>query len=242
MSARVRLLRLSLLLLIISACPTLAQDLRFVPLVKFKASNGFAQFSAGSGTLSTTVLDVPPEIIMTMTNVGALGPYEMFAQVRKSDLSLLRSYIRNAQNKFVRRIVRKDAPSAINGKMTTVFEYTEYTDTGAPITTESFVDFPVADLVSVILLAADAVHRRDQGPINLSMVRDRSISPVVMTVDGTEAVGSRLGTRVVVKAPGKDRGFTYVIAQTEDGSYYPARIVVPMADVGQDVVIDGSPQ
>jgi hypothetical protein len=228
--------------LIASACQGRAEEFRFVPVVIFKLASPLGGLAGSVGTLSTKIGE--KDIRMRLTNVaaaGADGSQELDTVVDKSDLSLIRSDIADVvKGDIVRRMERKSAPSIIDGKPTTVFVYKERKD-GKETVTEPFVEFMVADFLSVMVVAADAIHQQKKGPVKLSMLRDRSVSSVVMEIEGPETVGGRDGTKVLVHARENRAGITYVIARTNDGAYYPARITVDIPNKGP-ATLDGSPQ
>jgi hypothetical protein len=140
----------------------------------------------------------------------------------------------------VRVMERKIGTSILDNNKAEIFEYKETKD-GKTTTTEPYVEFKVVDFVSVMLVAADAIERKETQPIDLSMLRDRSVVRVTLKIVGEETVGGRPGTLVKVAPPNNPSGgISYVISQTNDGTYYPARISVETSS--GLVQLDGLPQ
>ncbi len=222
------------------APPTLADDFRFAPFVTFRLNSAVA--AGEQGTLATKITD--KDIQMRLANVSAAGAdksQEMWTFVDKSDLSLIQSVIYDPVNdKKLRLMVRKSASSILDNKKTDVFEYTETKD-GKLTTTEPYVEFKVVDFLSVMLVAAEAIHRKDTKNVDLSMLRDRSVTRVVMHTVGPENVGGQSGTHIRVAPPDNPTGgVSYVIARTRDGTYYPARIRMQTSQ--GPVQLEGLPQ
>jgi hypothetical protein len=51
----------------------------------------------------------------------------------------------------------------------------------------------LVDFLSVMLVAADAVNRGETQPIDLSMLRDRSVTRMILRIAVEEAVGPYAG-------------------------------------------------
>jgi hypothetical protein len=218
-------------------------DLRFVPLVQFRLGSVLGSVAGGLGSLSTR-FDTQQGIRMRLTNVAAAGAdksQELLTLVDRSDLSLINSVVNDVvKGKRIRMMQRKVGTSILDNKKTDIFEFTELED-GRITTTEPYVEFKVVDFLSVMLVAADAVHRKVAKPIDLSMLRERSVTRVTLRIVGPETVGGRPGTIVRVVPPDNPNGgVEFVICQTNDGSYYPARIRV---ETGSGLVeLEGLPQ
>lgn len=219
-----------------------ADDLKFVPFVQFKLVSTFGGGDVGSLTTTVGPKEIK-EIKMRLSNVavaGADNSQDLITEVDKSDFSLISSTIYDAAKGSLRKMQRKVGTSMLDNSKADIFEYKEIKD-GRTTTTEPYVEFKVVDFISVILLAADAINRKETQPADLSMLRDRSVTRVTMKVVGQETIGGRKGTIVRVAPPDNPGGgISYTIARTEDGSYYPARISV---DTSRGLVqLDGQPQ
>jgi hypothetical protein len=84
----------------------------------------------------------------------------------------------------------------------------------------------LVDFLSVMLVGADAVNRGETQPIDLSMLRNRSVTRMIMRIAGEEAVGPYAGELVRVEPPDKPKGgIAFVIAKTEDGASFRRRSV-----------------
>ena len=230
-----------LLVAAISADSSRADTFRFVGFVQFKLS-GLGQITGATGSLSTTTSE--KEIQMRLSNVsvgGADKTQELVTRVDRSNLVLRSSIIYDVvKGVAIRTMQRKTDKSMLDNKETDIFEYTELKD-GRATRTEPYVEYKVADFLSVMLIAADAIHRKETRPIDLSMLRDRSVTRVTLTIGGEETVGGRPGTMVRVAPPDNPTGgIGYVIGRTNDGSYFPARISVA-TDRGL-VELEGQPQ
>jgi hypothetical protein len=233
-----------LLVLTASAVPGRAQDFKLVETVTFKLSGPLAPVGGNVGTLITKVRE--KDIVMTLSNIAAGGAsetQEIQTLIDRSDLSLISSHVNDVVKGLpIRMMDRTTDISVLDGKPTTVFKFREFKD-GRPTVTEPFVEFRVADFLSAAVIAADIVHRQEKGAVDLSMLRDRSVSRVIMRNVGTETVtGNRPGTKVLVTAPGNQIGITYTIARTDDGAYYPARISTPSVGGLPAATLDGSPR
>jgi hypothetical protein len=231
---------LILSLMVTSAGSVQADELRFAKDVQFKLVSTFGGGDVGG--LATTF--GPKEIIMTLSNVAAAGAdknQELVTKVDRSDFSLISSTIVDVlKGKKIREMRRKVGTSMLDNSKADIFEFEEFKD-GRTTTTEPYIEFKVADFISVILLAADAVHRKDTQPADISMLRDRSVVRVVMRITGQETIGGRPGTIVKVAPPDNPAGgINYTISRTDDGVYYPARISV---ETSRGLVqLDGLPQ
>ena len=217
-----------------------ADELRFAPLVQFKLASTFGAGDVGTLTTASTGKDIQ----MVLSNVAMSGTgqtQELQTEVDKGDLSLIRSQIYDvAKGRPIRVMERKTGTSIMGNANADLFVYHEYGDTHET-TTEPHVEFKVVDFVSVILIAADAINRKDMQPIDLSMLRDRSVTRVILRITGQEKVGNRQGTVVRVSPPDNPTGgIVYTIAQTDDGSYFPARISAETSH--GHVQLDGSIQ
>lgn len=219
-----------------------ADDVPFVGLVTFTAK-GMAQL-AGSGTGSLSTTTDGKNFRMRLSNVaagGATGKTELVTVARKSDLALESSVIYDVvKGAKEREMKRKKAKSVLDDKETDVFEYTEVKD-GNVTRTEPYVEFKVVDFISVMLVAADAVHHSKKQPQDLSMLRDRSVRRVKLSIVGQETVDKRPATRFrVAPFDNPEGGIVYVIAKTADGKYYPA-LISAQTDQGL-VELEGKPQ
>jgi hypothetical protein len=229
-----------LLLVLASTGAVRADELRFAPLVQFKLVSTFGAGEVGS--LSTEFDS--KEVRMRLSNVAAAGAdksQELITKVDRSDLSLISSGIYDLQKgQFVRRMLRKVGKSMLDNSKAEIFEFTETKD-GRVTSTEPYVEFKVADFISVMLLAADAINRKDVQPTDISMLRDRSVVRVTMKITGQETIGGRPGTIVKVAPPDNPTGgISYTISRTDEGVYYPARISV---ETSRGLVqLDGLPQ
>jgi hypothetical protein len=223
--------------------PTKAADaVRFVPFVQFKPASVLAQVAGTTGSLATTTS--AKEIQMRLSNVSAGGAdksQELITKVDRGDLSLRSSIIYDVvKGQEIRKMQRKIDKSVLDNKDAEIFEYTELKD-GKATRTEPYAEFKVVDFLSVILVAADAVQRNDPKPVDLSMLRDRSVTRVILSFEGDVTVGGRPGTKVRVASPGNPTGgISYVIGKTAEGLYFPARISVD-TDKGL-VELEGQPQ
>jgi len=221
---------LGLFAVLLSSAPLIrgsqAEEVRFAPLVHFKLAS---TFGAGEiGTLKTTFN--AKDIEMVLTNVAVAGAdkaQQLLTLVDRSDLSLIQSRVYDqAKGKPIREMVRKIGTSILGSGKAEIFEYREFSD-GKVTTTEPYIQFKVADFVSVMLIAADAINRKDMQPADVSMLRDRSVTRVILRITGQETVGDRQGTVVRVAPPDNPSGgIAYTIARTDDGAYFPARISV----------------
>jgi hypothetical protein len=223
--------------------------LTFVAGVKLKPV-GVAQLAgAPEGTLYFKVIADKVELrLANVPDAGAKQEQELRTQVRRVDFGLLTSRVDDVvAGKTLREMKRKQEVSLLdqspNAKPVDVFEFRLFTDSRSTVT-EPVVEHRVVDFISAIMVAADAVARPDKTPQLLSMLRDRSITNVVMTVEGAEpAKGNRpAGVRVRVASPADPTkgGIVYVIAQDKSGHYYPALISIGTS-AGQ-VEIEGSPE
>lgn len=225
-----------------SIVPGRADPIRFAALVQFKLVSALGALAGDVPSLKTTVNNTG--IQMTLSNMAAAGAdkgQELVAVVDKSNLSLISSVVYDlSKGAPIRRMQRKVGTSILDNNKAEIFEYMEIKD-GKPTTTEPYVEFKVVDFLSVMLVAADAVERNETQPINLSMLRDRSVVRVTLKVMGPETVGGRPGTMVRVAPPDNPNGgIGYVIGRTNDGTYYPARISV---ETSRGLVqLDGLPQ
>jgi hypothetical protein len=217
-----------------------ADELKFVPVVQFKLVSTFGGGDVGS--LSTTV--GAKDIQMRLSNVAVAGAdktQELISRIDKSNLSLISSIIHDVvKGQNLREMQRKVGTSLLDNSKADIFEFKEVKD-GRVTTTEPYVEFKVVDFISVIYFAADAINRKETQPVDLSMLRDRSVTRVTMKISGQETIGGRPGTVVRVAPPDNPSGgISYTIARTDDGSYYPARISV---ETSKGLVqLDGQPQ
>jgi len=210
--------------------------------VQFKPASMMAQVAGTTGSLSTK--ESEKEIQMRLTNVSAGGAdksQELITRVDKTDLSLRSSIIYDVvKGVEIRKMQRKIDKSVLDNKDAEVFEYTENKD-GQATRTEPYAQFKVVDFLSVMLIAADAVHRKATSPIDLSMLRDRSVTRVILSFAGEATVGGKVGTKVRVAPPDNPTGgISYVISKTSEGLYFPSRISVE-TDRGL-VELEGLPQ
>jgi hypothetical protein len=214
-----------------------ADEIRFAPFVSFKT------FGVGEvGTLKTKA--GANDIEMTLSNVaigGADKTQELQTLVDRKDLSLIQSNVYDpVKGKHIRTMQRKTGQSTFGTGKAELFEYKEMVGNNTTVT-EPYVQFKVADFVSIMLIAADAINRDAKQPVDISMLRDRSVTRVVMTIAGQESVGDRQGTIVKVAPPDNPSGgITYVLARTGNGAFYPAKISAETPRGA--VVLEGSPQ
>lgn len=230
-SSRLCLILRSILPLILSfaACSfssASAQSFVFADRVDFAAKSGMASIVNAKGTLSTRVSG--KSITMRLTNVsiaGATDTVELITTVDAKTLILEKSQAYDISKDIVlRQMARKTDKSQLDGRMTDVFEFTEYANK-AVTRTEPYIEFRVVDFLSMMLVAAEAVSRGDLKPQDLSVFRDRSVSraKMVFSADAPEA-----GQTLVKVSPpdNPSNGIVYVLAQTSEGAYYPAEIRV----------------
>ena len=202
-----------------------AEELRFAPLVHLKLVS-----PVGAGDVGTLATEFTGnEIHMTLDNVaagGASNAQELQTRLDRKDLSLLSSRIYDVvKGKPIRQMVRKTGTSLLGGGKAELFEYKEFSDGDKVTVTEPYVEFKVADFVSVMLIAADAINRQDLRPIDVSLLRDRSVVRATVKIVGPDTVGGHQGTVVRVAPPDNPTGgIAYTIAKTDDGAYFPATI------------------
>ena len=226
-----------------SADPGRAEPIRFASFVNFRLASTLGALAGEVGSLKTTVTK-GVGIQMTLSNVAAAGAskgQELIALVDPNNLSLISSVTYDhAKGAPIRTMRRKVSTSILDNSKSEVFEYVETKD-GKPTITEPYVEFKVVDFMSVMLVAADAIERKEAEPIDLSMLRDRSVVRVTLKIVGPETVGGKPVTLVKVAPPDNPTGgITYAMGRTSDGAYYPARISV---ETGQGPVqLDGLPQ
>ena len=228
----IRLLVLALFLgvaSIVASIPASADTVRFAKLVQFKAHSAAAQMAGATGSLATNT--TASEIQMRLTNVavgGTTEAQELVTKVNAKSLQLNSSIIADVVKGHVVRVMRKKRQaSSLDGKDTDVFVYSERSDNNRETVSEPFIEYKVADFLSVMLIAADALKAGKTTPINLSMLRDRSVTHVVMKFGGSETVDGVQARVVHVASPKNPQaGITYLIGRTAGGEYYPALLRV----------------
>jgi hypothetical protein len=135
------------------------------------------------------------------------------------------------------KMERKSGKSQLDGTKTELFEYARESSEVTTIAAE----FKVVDFLSVLLVAADAISRNNTRPMDLSMLRDRSVTRVILKVGGQQTIHGHSGIEVRVAPPDNPSGaIGYVIACTNDGSYYPTRISIETGN--GTVTLEGRPQ
>lgn len=218
-------LSLGLTFFLVGTFPAAADELRMAKQIRLKP-RGLAQLGSGDayGTLTTSVDG--DQVRMVLSNLkegGTSETQQLRTTVKKSDLSLVSSTLIDVvSGKKLRSMERKIGESVFGDKRVEVFEFKEFKDNGVT-TTEPSVEFKVVDFISAILVAANMVAKGGASPVAYSMLRDRSVTKVIMTAEGEEQVGGRPGRIVRVAPPDNPKGgLVYVIARTDDGRYYPA--------------------
>jgi hypothetical protein len=209
-----------------STASSASAQLSFAERVDFTAKSGIAKMMSAKGTLLTRASG--KSITMRLSNLsvaGATDTVELITIVDAKTLVLERSQAFDmAKDVVLREMKKKVDKSVLDGQMTDIFEFREYSN-DAVTTTEPFIEYRVADFLSLMLIAADAIERGDLKQQDVSVYRDRSVNRAVMTFSADPQGNGR--TAVKVAPPDNpDGGLTYVIAKSPMGRYYPAEIRV----------------
>ena len=226
---------LACLILFVGELQADAPEFSFVRRVQLTLKSGLG---SGTAMLLTAIRGDKFQIVLTgIEAVGIAHNQEMETRVSRKDFTLLSSVVKNVKTGEKIYKVKKKLRGGLLDPESESYIYTGYND-GNKVITEFTTEFKVVDFLSSFLVAAKYVHDKQKNPIDLSIIRDRTVKHVQMKINNDDTTNNDITVKLaVLDAPNK--GLTYIISKTPDGLYYPS-IFTLFNSEGVEIVLKGN--